>query len=155
MVSPDHAQDLQRRSRRTPNTVGSLLGTVTQMFAIPWRPVADPTCPGGTAWRAIDGICYNGFAFNITFDMSSLNLTLPNDIIVGVAYNTQSYGAVPMGVGGPYDSLNVGALGSATVGTDDNTDTCLLEYHGPRPVRGGGGASGYSAKIPTGRRTAL
>ena len=40
--------------------------------------------------------CYNGFAFNITFDMSSLNLTLPNDIIVGVAYNTQTYGARPL-----------------------------------------------------------
>ncbi len=66
--------------------------------------------------------CYNGFAFNITFDMSSLNLTLPNDIIVGIAYNTQTYGAAPIGVAGPYNSLNVGALGAATVGTDGSTD---------------------------------
>ena len=106
----------------TTNTVGSLLATVTQTFTIPWRPVADPTCLTPTAWRAGDGICYNGFAFNITFDMSSLNVTLPDDIIVGVAYNTQSYGASPIGAPGPYNSLNVGVLGSATTGLDDNVD---------------------------------
>ena len=71
-------------------------------------------------------LCYNGFAFNITFDMSSLNLTLPNDIVVGVAYNTRTYGASPIGTSGPYDSLIVGALGSATVGTDDNTNNVFF-----------------------------
>lgn len=104
------------------NTKGTLLGTVTQMVTIPWRPAADPTCETPTAWRASDGNCYNGFAFNITLDMSSLNLTLPNDIIVGIAYNTQTYGVAPIGVTGPYDSLNVGLDGSVTVGTDGNPD---------------------------------
>jgi hypothetical protein len=104
------------------NTVGALLGTVTKNVTIPWRPEADPTCVGGTAWRAGDGLCYNGLAFNAKFDMRSLHVTLPNDVIVGVAYNTQSYGAVPMVVDGPYNSLNVGAEGLATVGTDVNTD---------------------------------
>ena len=37
--------------------------TVTQTFEIPWRPAPDPTCAGGTAWRAADDLCYNGFAF--------------------------------------------------------------------------------------------
>ncbi|HEY4572680.1 MAG TPA: hypothetical protein VIJ26_01910, partial [Thermoanaerobaculia bacterium] len=27
---------------------GTLIATRTQTFAIPWRPPADPTCPGGT-----------------------------------------------------------------------------------------------------------
>ena len=27
--------------------------TVTQSFAIPWRPVADPSCLNGTAWKRI------------------------------------------------------------------------------------------------------
>ena len=36
---------------------GTLIDTQTQTFAIPWRPPADPTCPGGTAWRAGDGNC--------------------------------------------------------------------------------------------------
>ena len=104
------------------NTRGTLIATQPQTFNIPWRPVADPTCLGGTAWRAGDGNCYNGLAFNITFDLSSLNATLPNDVIVGVAFNTQVWGASPVGIDGPYDSLNVGVEGSATVGTDDNID---------------------------------
>ncbi len=108
------------------NQRGSLLASVTQTITIPWRPVADPTCSGGTAWRAGDGTCYNGLAFNATFDMGSLNVTLPNNIIVGVAYNTQSWGAAPIGVNGPYNSLNVGALGAATVGTDDNADRVFM-----------------------------
>lgn len=113
------------------NTVGTLLGTVTQTKTIPWRPEGDPTCPdtgygAGFGWRAADMNCYNGMAFNLTFDMSSLALTLPDDIIVGVAYNTQTWGAAPIGVTGPYNSLNVGASGTLTTGTDDNTDNVFF-----------------------------
>ena len=123
----------------TPNTVGALLGTVTQNISIPWRPAGDPAC--GSAWKASNGQCYNGLAFNATFDMRSLHVTLPDGVIVGVAYNTQTYGADPIGVGGPYNSLNVGVQGSATVGTDDNTDnvfwnTSTASYYAD------GGASG-------------
>ena len=102
----------------------TLLATKTANVTIPWRPAADPTCPGGTAWRASDGQCYNGLAFNATFDLTSLNVTLPNDVIVGVAYNTQTYGSSPMVVGGPYNSLNVGVPANQTVssGTDDSAD---------------------------------
>lgn len=102
------------------NTKGSLVATVTKVVDIPWRPVADPSC--GTAWKASDNNCYNGFAFNATFDMSSLNTTLPNDVIVGVAYNTQSYGTAPIGVDGPYNSLNVGVVGTPVVGSDGDSD---------------------------------
>jgi parallel beta-helix repeat protein len=56
--------------------------------------------------------------------MSGLNVTLPNDVIVGVAYNTADYGAAKLNTPGPYNSLNVGAPNgqTASVGTDDNTD---------------------------------
>jgi hypothetical protein len=103
---------------------GALLATTTKDVSIPWRPVADPTCPGGTAWRASDANCYNGIAFNATFDFSSQNVTLPDDVIVGVAYNTADYGAAPIGSPGPYNSLNVGAPNgqTASVGSDDNAD---------------------------------
>lgn len=110
----------------TPNGVGAKIGSVTQTFDIPWRPVADPTCATPTAWRAPDGICYNGFAFNITFDLTDQHIVLPNDVLVSVAYNTQTHGYAPIGVAGPYDSLNVGALGAASVGTDHNTDNVFL-----------------------------
>lgn len=102
----------------------TLLGTKTQVVIIPWRPVADPTCAGGTAWRASDNNCYNGKAFNATFDLSSLDVVLPNDVIVGIAYNTADYGANPIHLAGPYNSLNVGIpIGqTASVGTDDSAD---------------------------------
>ena len=104
------------------NSAGGLLGTVTQSFIIPWRPPSDPLSPDGTSWKGSDGGWYHGLAFNITFDFESLNITLPSGIIVGVAYNTQTYGRAPIGTSGPYNSLNVGVVGSATAGTDDNTD---------------------------------
>ncbi len=101
---------------------GALLATTTQTFLIPWRPAADPTCPGGTAWRAGDNQCYNGFAFNITFDMSNPTVTLPTEVIYGVAYNTNTWGYHPIGLPGPYESLNVGLSTAATVGTDVDPD---------------------------------
>lgn len=103
--------------------LGTLLGSVTQTFLIPWRPEADPTCPGGTAWRAGNGNCYNGFAFTIKFDLRGLALTLPNEVIVGVAYNTNTWGYNPIGLPGPYESLNVGlAVIPAYVGLDVESD---------------------------------
>jgi hypothetical protein len=101
-----------------------LLATKTQSVTIPWRPQADPTCPTPTAWKALDGQCYNGVAFNATFDLSNPNVPLPDDVIVGVAYNTADYGHAPIGVPGPYNSLNVGVPSgqSASVGNDDSAD---------------------------------
>lgn len=101
------------------------IATTTQNVSIPWRPVGDESCPvkyGVHQWKANDGECYNGIAFNATFDMSSLNVTLPSDIIVGVAYNTADYGAAPIHAAGPYNSLNVGVPEDQTVsvGRDDN-----------------------------------
>jgi hypothetical protein len=122
----------------------TLLATTTQSITIPWRPVADPTCSTPTAWRASDHQCYNGLAFNATFNLGGLNVQLPNDVIVGVAYNTADYGAVPNHTAGPYNSLNVGAPDNqtASVGTDDNADnvfwnTSLAGFYND------GGAAGF------------
>ena len=108
----------------TPAHTGAVLATKTVSFAIPYRPSADPTCPGGgTAWRAGNGNCYNGLAVDIEFDMTDLAVTLPDDVIWGIAYNTSHHGYAPIGgSGGPYDSLNVGLSPAATVGTDVDPD---------------------------------
>ncbi|MFA6016543.1 MAG: HYR domain-containing protein [Patescibacteria group bacterium] len=105
------------------------LGTITQNITIPWRPAGDPTCPdtgygAGFAWKSPSGTCYNGLAFNAVFDMSSLNLILPDDIIVGVAYNTNTWGYSPIGLSGPYESLNVAVPENQplTIGSDDSVD---------------------------------
>lgn len=106
---------------------GEVLAAKTQDVAVPWRPAADPTCPNtgygeGFAWRASDGECYNGYAFNANIDMSDLNVTLPQSVVVSVGYNTQHYGTAPLGVGGPYDSLNVAIPDNQTVSVGQDVD---------------------------------
>jgi hypothetical protein len=122
---------------------GSLLATRTNTFPIPWRPVADPTCPSvggvtaGTAWRAGDGNCYNGFAFTISFDFTGT--TVPNQIIYGVAYNTLTWGYHPIGAEGPYESLNFGlAKVAPTVGTNPFPDTAYWNTATPSNYADGG-----------------
>jgi MYXO-CTERM domain-containing protein len=72
---------------------GALLGTVTQDKYIQYRP---------TVWASA-----NGIAQNITFDLSGLAITLPESIVWGLAFNTETYGTSPTGANGPYNQLNV------------------------------------------------
>jgi hypothetical protein len=110
----------------------TLLGTITQSFDIPYRPSWDSTmCTGdkqtpvtdipfgGTWYDPVLAKCVHGYAFVITFDFDSLNINLPDEVIYGIAYNTAHYGSTPLGVNGPYNSLNV-SLASVPpfVGTD-------------------------------------
>ena len=133
----------------TPPALGTNIATVTQNFLIPWRPVADPTCTTPTAWRANDGNCYNGFAFTIVFDLRSLNLTLPDQLIFGIAYNTNTWGYQPIGQPGPYESLNVGTANVGGVGippyigTDVEPDAVFWNTsYGPFYADGGAGGVG-------------
>ena len=98
--------------------LGSLITTTTQTKTIPWRPEHDASC-AGDAWLASDASCYNGLAFNVTFTFPHA-IYAPSRVIVGIAYNTESWGANPIGVDGPYDSLNVGLnnVTGPSVGTD-------------------------------------
>lgn len=109
-------------------TPKKLLATKEQTITIPWRPFADSSCDIVTKYRAADGRCYNGLAFNAKFNLSSLRVTLPDDIIIGVAYNTADYGKNPLHVAGPYNSLNVGVPDNqvVSVGRDDNTDNAFV-----------------------------
>jgi len=106
------------------NTVGALLATTTQTQTIPYRPSSDFANCGGTQW--FNGTsCFNGLASNVTFNFASQNIVLPNQVIVGVAYNTSNYGASPIGPqpcsstveGCPYDSLNVALVNPALTQT--------------------------------------
>jgi hypothetical protein len=113
------------------DSVGPLIKTVTKTFTMPYRPTADDgtNCkdangnPTGEWW---DGTtCNNGKAFTISFDLD--HVTLPDDVILGVAYNTTNHGAAPIGTtacnstaqGCPYDALNVGTNPTPTVGTSE------------------------------------
>lgn len=98
---------------------GALITSVTQAFTIPWRPEPDNCGGSATAYTGSNGSCYNGKAFNISFDLASQSV--PNNVIFGIAYNTSDYGVTPLRAttptGGPYDSLNVATY----PGTGDGT----------------------------------
>ena len=85
----------------TGNSVGALLATKTQTFAIPYRPSSISGGDGET-WNGTS----HGLATNITFTFAGE--TLNNTGIFGIAYNTSTNGYSPEGVGShPEDSLNV------------------------------------------------
>jgi hypothetical protein len=98
------------------------VASITQNVLIPWRPEADPTCATPTAWRASNGSCYNGYAVPITINLGGV--VLPSTFIYGIAYNVNTWGYAPLGVGGPYESLNVALRGAnpVSVGTDIDPD---------------------------------
>ena len=115
------------------DSVGSLIKSDTETFTMPYRPTADDgtncNAANGTAgewWDAQDSTCYNGKDFTISFNLNGV--TLPDDAIVSVAYNTSDYGVAPQGdntachstvQGCPYDSLNVGTNPVPSVGTSE------------------------------------
>jgi hypothetical protein len=111
---------------------GSQITSVTQSFAIPFRPSASANCTGPQAGEWYDtasSTCFNGFATPITFTLPGV--TLPAGAVISVAYNTSDYGATPYGdntachstpAGCGYDSLNVGLTAPPSVGTDPQPD---------------------------------
>lgn len=106
---------------------GTLIATRTQTFAIPWRPVADPTCANPAQWRASDGNCYSGLAFTVSFNFAGT--VVPNQIIYGLAFNTQNHGYAPIGAPGPYDSLNQGvAQVPPSLGSNPFPDTAYVNF---------------------------
>jgi hypothetical protein len=107
------------------NTVGSAIASQTVAAFIPWRPEADPTCPTVTSWRAGDLECYTGSLSQVSFSFSGI--TVPNQLIYGLAYNTQSSGENPIGTAGPFNSLNFGLTGPPTVGLNVLADTAYWD----------------------------
>jgi hypothetical protein len=119
---------------------GSLLATVTQDQVIPYRPSADSVnCTGGKWFNTAAGACQNQISTVLTFTFSA-GITLPDQVIWTVAFNTTHYGAAPIGEGVacfgssggcPYDSLNVGAktyTGAPYSGTDVDPNGAFVNY---------------------------
>ncbi len=115
--------------------VGALLATRTETFAIPFRPSWDSACyppafdyPFGGQWYdPVLGACVSGLALTLTFDFSGSAVQLPDEVIFGIAFDTETYGASPVGVPGPYNALNVGVANYGTspppsVGSDAESD---------------------------------
>jgi hypothetical protein len=114
------------------------VGSATVEIFIPWRPEGDPTC-GLTSngahkgWKVAD-VCYNfgGKAFNAVLNVSGANITVPQDVVLGFAYNTQTKGYAPTGETGPINSINIAYPNtSASVGTDQNTNEAYVSTSTP------------------------
>ncbi len=116
--------------------VGSLITTKTINADIPFRPswdsvnctesgeTPDTNQPFGGKWYDPElDKCTNGYAFNISYDFSADGITLPNEVIISTAYNTQTHGYAPIGKQGPYNSLNVSLTESdPSIGTNVDPD---------------------------------
>ena len=104
---------------------GSIIASVTKTFSIPYRPSMNAAkCSGSSpydglgAWFDLTNqTCFAGLMTNISFSVSSLNISVPKTFVYGIAYNTTTYGAHPYGTGTAcfstsqgcgYDLLNVG-----------------------------------------------
>jgi hypothetical protein len=96
--------------------VGSIVAQSSTLAFIPWRPPTDVACAGNDGYSS-GGNCYHGIATPVTFTFNGESL--PDNVIFGLTFNTETYGANPTGVDGPYDSLNYALVPNGpTVGTD-------------------------------------
>jgi hypothetical protein len=117
-----HSLTLNLYNSDLSGNLGSLFATETIDAFIPWRPEADGSC--GSGYKASDGNCYNGLATTVVFDFTAQGITLPDNLVFGLAFNTETHGYSPIGAPGPYNSLNFGVEGgSPTVGTLINPDS--------------------------------
>jgi hypothetical protein len=112
------------------STGQTLLATSTQTFSIPYRPSASAKCGDGRWYSPGRKSCFNGLYNEVTFSFSGV--TLPDDVVYGIAYNTRDYGPAPTGVAGPSDSLNIALVDESSVsgGTDTNHGTLWEEHSG-------------------------
>lgn len=116
---------------------GTLITSMTRTFSIPYRPSDSPQCTGSNAgawYQQRTGQCLHGLTTSVTFRFGGQGVTVPNEIVYGIAYNTTHYGYHPIGTsacnatsaGCPYDSLNI-ALSqdpqNITAGTDPHPGT--------------------------------
>jgi hypothetical protein len=123
------------------NTVGSLIDSDTIDAFIPWRPAPGGGTCTGTTYEGTDGKCYNGSLSTVTFSLTGV--TVPDQVIYGLAFNTTDYGLSPTGVIGPYDSLNFGlSTSSPTVGSNPLLGTVYWETSSAHWYADGGAGGG-------------
>ncbi len=141
---------------------GALLARVTQDQVILFRPSADSVnCTGTDAGKWFNpagpsgGVCQNSIIEVLTFTFPS-GITLPNQVIWTVAFNTTHYGYTPIGQGAAcfssaggcgYDSLNVADKtypGAPYAGTDvDPNGAFLNSKSATEYCDGGAGGTGF------------
>jgi hypothetical protein len=116
---------------------GDLIASVTQTVLIPWQPTpsTSPEClktdeeengSGLQAWQSPFGCEFGGPA-DVTFNLPNGGMSVPNDLVWGVSFDTETYGPNPVGYSGPFISLNVAQTRSVRVGKDVNPGGLFLD----------------------------
>ena len=100
----------------SPAYVLTFLAELTKTILVPWRP---EVLPSGAPYP------FNGHASLAKFEFPD-GITLPEQVMVMVDYDTQNTGFAPIGLPGPYNQLNVALDGTeASVGADVDADVVL------------------------------
>jgi hypothetical protein len=81
------------------------LGRVTKRFRIPYRPSARPGCPDERWTVGFGARCEFAQLHYVSFNFAKL--TLKSRVILGLEFETEDYGAEPVGKAGPYNLLGV------------------------------------------------
>jgi hypothetical protein len=140
------------------DSVGAQIAKLTNTFKIPYQPSTSPNCPGpeyGWYYKAQDR-CVNGKLHKVKFGLKGVHL--PSQAIITVSYNTSDYGEEPQGTqpcssesgGCPYDSLNVGLIRGATVGSDPLPEDAYLSSTSGESYCDGGVAGTGSLRLDAG-----
>ena len=128
-------------------TLGAPIASETVTAFIPWRP---ENGPGGT-YVAGDGNTYNGIFTGVQFDFTADGVTLPDEFVVALAFNTNTYGADPILLNGPYESLNYAlATTSPTVGADVSADQVFWNTSNAAFYTDGGAGGVGTLRVDTG-----
>jgi len=121
----DHPITLAIYNVDSDGVVGGEITNVTQSIHVPWRPASDPLCPNGGYSSTT---CNNGYNFIASFSIP--NVIVPDSIAYGVSFNTQTWGAEPIGFSGPFNSLNMSVPNVfPSVGIDTDADAVLWNTH--------------------------
>ncbi len=131
-------------------THGALIASSTQTFAIPYRPSASAECAAlgtpGKWYSPGTKTCFNGLANDVTFRFSGV--TLPDQVVYGIVYNTRDFGPSPTGVSGPSDSLNIALSTDADVSAGSSASGTVWQnspYGAEYCDAGAGGTSTFRA----------
>ena len=135
------------------DTPGAVLATQTKTFEVPYRPSTDSVnCSGGTWYDKKSKSCFNGLAYNVSFDFHAQHLQLPDTVIYGISYNTSHFGPNPIGEsaacytssgGCPYDSLNIALSPQVVVGAQVHPGTVFQNSpYGSEYCDGGSAGTG-------------
>jgi hypothetical protein len=101
--------------------VGPEILQVTKTFKIPYRPSQTPKCPlEEGAFKGYGKECVISKMHEVSFRLPGVKL--PNEAIIAVAFNTETYGKEPTGMEGPENSLNV-AINANYACTKENPTT--------------------------------